>query len=47
MTRFLLSLDEAVDLVSYALQNGSNGDIFIRKAPAANITILEAYKIIE
>lgn len=37
MTRFLMSLDEAVDLVLYAFQNGSQGDIFVKKAPAATI----------
>ena len=43
MTRFLLSLDEAVDLVEYALKNGKNGEIFVRKAPASNIiTLLNA-----
>tara|TARA_A100001035_G_scaffold98307_1_gene77073 strand:- start:692 stop:1717 length:1026 start_codon:yes stop_codon:yes gene_type:complete len=43
MTRFLLSLDQAVELVEYALRNGENGEIFVKKAPAANIiTILKA-----
>ena len=37
MTRFLLSLPVAVDLVSFALSNGNNGDIFIRKAPASTM----------
>ena len=47
MTRFLLSLNEAVELVEYALTYGLNGDIFVRKAPAASImTILEACRIL-
>lgn len=37
MTRFLLPLNEAVDLVEFAWTNGQNGDIFIRKAPACTI----------
>ena len=37
MTRFLMSLDEAVDLVLYAYENGRQGDIFVRKAPASTI----------
>jgi len=37
MTRFMMSLDEAVDLVLYAFQYGKNGDIFVQKAPAATI----------
>lgn len=40
MTRFMMSLDEAVDLVLYAFENGSNGDIFVQKAPAATIGVL-------
>ena len=40
MTRFLLSLEEAVNLVEYALNNGNNGDVFVRKAPASNIIVL-------
>ncbi len=43
MTRFLMSLDEAVDLVLHAFEHSSNGDIFVQKSPAANIlTIAEA-----
>lgn len=43
MTRFMMTLDDAVDLVLYAFQNGSNGDIFVQKAPAATIkTLAEA-----
>lgn len=37
MTRFLMSLDEAVDLVSFAFKNASQGDLFIQKAPASTI----------
>lgn len=37
MTRFLLSLDEAIELVLFALENGEQGDLFVRKAPAATI----------
>jgi UDP-N-acetylglucosamine 4,6-dehydratase len=37
MTRFLMSLDDALDLVLYAFQNGKPGDIFVQKAPASTI----------
>jgi UDP-glucose 4-epimerase len=37
MTRFLMSLDDSVNLVLHAFKNGSNGDIFIQKSPAATI----------
>tara|TARA_B100000780_G_C21117035_1_gene452053 strand:- start:2009 stop:3025 length:1017 start_codon:yes stop_codon:yes gene_type:complete len=37
MTRFLMSLDEAVDLVLYAFKNGVQGDLFVQKAPASTI----------
>jgi UDP-glucose 4-epimerase len=37
MTRFLMSLDEAVDLVLYAFKNGAQGDLFVQKAPASTI----------
>ena len=37
MTRFLMSLDEAVDLVLFAFENGRPGDLFVQKAPAATI----------
>jgi UDP-glucose 4-epimerase len=40
MTRFMMSLDEAVDLVLYAFRHGTNGDIFVQKAPAATIEVL-------
>ncbi len=39
MTRFIMSLDEAVDLVLFAFENGSNGDILVQKAPACTIQI--------
>ncbi len=37
MTRFIMSLDEAVDLVLFAFEHGNNGDIFVQKAPACTI----------
>ena len=37
MTRFLMSLDEAVELVLFAFENGNSGDLFVHKAPAGNI----------
>lgn len=37
MTRYLMSLEEAVDLVLYAFENGGQGDIFVQKAPASTI----------
>lgn len=40
MTRFMMTIDDAVDLVLYAFQNGNPGDIFVQKAPAATIGIL-------
>jgi len=40
MTRFMMTLDDAVDLVLHAFDNGSNGDIFVQKAPAATIDVL-------
>ena len=46
MTRFMMTLDDAVDLVLYAFSNGSNGDIFVQKAPAATVETL-AQAIIE
>ena len=45
MTRFMMTLDDAVDLVLYAFANGRNGDLFIQKAPAATLeTLAEALK---
>jgi UDP-N-acetylglucosamine 4,6-dehydratase/5-epimerase len=40
MTRFMMTLEDAVELVLYAFSNGSNGDIFVQKAPAATIDVL-------
>jgi UDP-N-acetylglucosamine 4,6-dehydratase len=40
MTRFMMSLDDAVDLVLFAFQNGKPGDIFVQKSPAATILTL-------
>src|SRR5574343_1775349 len=40
MTRFMMTLDDAVDLVLYAFEHGNNGDIFVQKAPAASVEIL-------
>ena len=37
MSRFLLTLNDAIDLVLFAIKNGENGDIYVRKAPAAKI----------
>jgi UDP-N-acetylglucosamine 4,6-dehydratase len=42
MTRFMMTLDDAVDLVLYAFNNGKPGDIFVQKAPAATIKVLTA-----
>jgi UDP-glucose 4-epimerase len=45
MTRFMMTIDDAVDLVLYAFQNGKPGDIFVQKASAATIlTLAEALK---
>jgi UDP-glucose 4-epimerase len=40
MTRFMMSLDQAVELVLFAFEHGRNGDIFVQKAPAATIELL-------
>lgn len=40
MTRFMMTLSDAVDLVLYAFENGNPGDIFVQKAPAATIETL-------
>ena len=43
MTRFMMTLEDAVDLVEYAFMHGKNGDIFVQQAPAATMgTLLEA-----
>lgn len=45
MTRYMMTLDDAVDLVLYAFQHGKNGDLFVQKAPAATLEVLaEALK---
>ncbi|MBA3680759.1 MAG: polysaccharide biosynthesis protein [Bacteroidetes bacterium] len=49
MTRFMMTLEDAVDLVLYAFEHGKPGDIFVQKAPAATIetlakALLELYK---
>jgi UDP-glucose 4-epimerase len=45
MTRFMMTLDDAVNLVLYAFNNGHNGDLFIQKAPAATLeTLVNALK---
>ena len=40
MTRFIMSLEEAVDLVLFAFENGTSGDILVQKAPACTIEVL-------
>jgi len=40
MTRFMMTLADAVDLVLYAFEHGNNGDIFVQKAPAATVQVL-------
>jgi UDP-glucose 4-epimerase len=40
MTRFMMTLEDAVDLVLYAFEHGGNGDIFVQKAPAATVETL-------
>lgn len=45
MTRFMMTLEDAVELVKYAFDNGNEGEIFVQKAPAATIsTLIEALK---
>jgi UDP-glucose 4-epimerase len=45
MTRFMMTLDDAVDLVVYAFRNGKSGDLYVQKAPAATIgTLAEAVR---
>jgi UDP-glucose 4-epimerase len=47
MTRFMMSLEESVDLVLFALANGSNGDLFVQKSPAATVeTIVSALSLL-
>ena len=40
MTRFMMTLEDAVELVIYAFTNGRNGDIFVQKAPASTVAVL-------
>ena len=40
MTRFMMTLEDAVELVLYAFEHGQNGDIFVQKAPAATVSVL-------
>ncbi len=40
MTRFMMTLNDAVDLVVYAFEHGENGDLFVQKAPAATLSVL-------
>ncbi|RNC64751.1 polysaccharide biosynthesis protein [Proteiniphilum sp. X52] len=40
MTRYMMTLEDAVDLVLYAFEHGHNGDLFVQKAPAATLTVL-------
>jgi UDP-glucose 4-epimerase len=40
MTRFMMTLDESVELVLYAFTHGENGDLFVQKAPAATVAVL-------
>jgi UDP-glucose 4-epimerase len=45
MTRFMMTLDHAVELVLFAFKNGKNGDLFVQKSPAASIkTLADALK---
>src|SRR5690554_4278627 len=40
MTRYMMTLDDAVDLVLYSFENGNSGDLFVQKAPAATLSVL-------
>ena len=40
MTRFVMTLDDAVNLVMFAFQNGGSGDIFVQKSPATNVMVM-------
>jgi UDP-glucose 4-epimerase len=40
MTRFMMSLNESVDLVLHAFENGNSGDLYVRKSPAATVETL-------
>ena len=50
MTRFMMTLDNAVDLVLYAFQHGRSGDLFVQKSPATTLetlanSLIELYKV--
>ena len=52
MTRYMMTLDDAVDLVIYAFTHGQNGDLFVQKAPAATLEVLaqalkEVYALVD
>ena len=40
MTRYMMTLDDAIDLVVYAFTHGNNDDLFVQKAPAVTLTVL-------
>ncbi|MFR9579970.1 MAG: polysaccharide biosynthesis protein, partial [Rikenellaceae bacterium] len=40
MTRFMMTLDDAIDLVMYTFEHGKNGDLFVQKAPAVTLEVL-------
>ena len=44
MTRFMMTLEDAVNLVLYAFKNGNPGDIFVQKSPASTIGLLAKLK---
>ena len=45
MTRFMMTLPQAMELVMYAFKNGKNGDLFVQKAPSASLnTLTDALK---
>ena len=48
MTRFVMTMDEAIDLVFFAFKNGNNGDLFVRKAPSATVdTYLKSFLLLK
>ena len=48
MTRFVMTMKEAIDLVFYAFKNGKNGDLFVRKAPSATVdTYLKSFLLLK
>ena len=44
MTRFMMTLDNAVELVLYAFKNGKSGDIFVQKSPASTMDLASTLK---